>query len=227
MSYNRKASNQVERRILIYTEPEQAYDALGEQKKERIIHRILSGRAIKSTTIECESLGLDIAKTKNHSSFKNYAELMDNKDFILRIAAITPNPLECDDYFYQFINSYILNSPHFQADFMRQVYRNENVYKLEDFTAIAKLIGAEQHNEKLLRDPKMLQLIQARLQDLKEQGYKLPYHCSGQDKRELREYKIKQNEHKVAYENKVKGLKELSEYMYGLQHPKTDDLDWR
>ena len=207
--------------------PEQQYASFDENKRERIIHRILSGRAVNMPTVECENLGMDIAQTTNHSSFKNYPGLMDNRDFILRIAAITPNPLECEDYFYQYINHYILNSPHFQTDFMRQIYRNENVYKLADFIAIAQLIGAEKQNEKLLRDPTMLQLIQARLQVLKEQGFKLPYHCSGADRKELREYKIKQNENKVAYENKVRALKELSEYMYGLQHPKTDDLDWR
>lgn len=192
MSYNRKAGKQTRPVVIIY--PEQQYDALGEEKKERIIQRILSGRAINLSTIECESLGMDIAKTNNHSSFKNYSGLMDNRDFILRIASITPNPLQCEDYFYQYINKYILNSPNFQSDFLRQLYKNENIYKLSDYDEITSLIGTVQQHEKLLKDPKVLQQFQARLQNLKERGYKLAYHCSGSDKRELREYKVKQND---------------------------------
>lgn len=227
MSYNRKASKQTEPKPVVIVHPEQQYSNLSEEKKARIIDRILSGRALNMSTIECESLGLDIARTNNHSSFKNYPGLMNDREFILRIAKQTPNPLECVDYFYQYINQYILNSANFQKDFLQQLYRNENIYKLADYKAIAQLIGAEQQNEKLLRDPKILQLIQARLQVLKEQGYKLPYHCSGSDKKELRGYKARQNDMKIAWENKVKGLKEIAEYMYELQNPKKDDLDWR
>lgn len=206
---------------------EQQYTALSEQKKERIIRRVLRGRAVNMPYLECEDLGIEIARSNNHSSFRNYESLMNDKDFILRIATITPNPLECEYYFYQFINPYILNSAHFQTDFIRQIYKNENVYKLADYASIAQLIGAEQQHEKLLKDPTVLQQFQARLQALKEQGYMLPYRCSGKDKVALREYKVKQNENKVAYENKIKGLKEIIDYVYNLQNPKKDDLDWR
>ena len=188
---------------------ERFYEAMGKRRGERrLIQRLLDGRVVKPCGRECREYGLMIAKTTRHSSFQNFTELMNDEEFILEIARITPNPVECDNYFYQYINQYLRRKPEFRLKFLKQVYLNENVYKLEDIALIVEWCGFEKENLIILNDKEFKQQIQQRIAsiDYRDEVY---YHCSGEDKKEVHDYKVAANTLKVLSENKRKGLEEI------------------
>ena len=79
----------------------------GRNGERRLIKRLNNGRKIKPCGRECEEHGLLIAKGYNHSSFENFKDLMDNKEFVLKIVGLTPNPVECENYFYKYVNKFL------------------------------------------------------------------------------------------------------------------------
>ena len=176
---------------------------------KRLINRLLCGRSVKPCGKECRDYGIMIARHNNHSSFKNFSELMNDREFVLEIAKITPNPTECDNYFYMYVNKFLKKSADFRLEFLKAIYFNENVYKLEDINLIVERCGFEKENEILLNDIEFKNAFDARIAAIDYQD-RIEYHCSGEDEKELHDYKVKANCLKVLCDNMVKGLTEIS-----------------
>lgn len=202
-----KVSHVLEKKI---EEPSYKYERFinGRLGDRRLVNRILDGRKVKPCGRECREYGYLIASNLNHGSFQNFKELMNDEEFILKIARLTPNPTECENYFYQYINPYLLAKPEFRLAFLKQIYLNENVYKLKDLKLIVEWCGLTKENEIILQDKVFKKLFKKRISELDYQDM-IEYKCSGLDEKELHDYKVKSNEYKVMCENMLKGLKEI------------------
>ena len=175
---------------------------------KRLVNRILDGRKVKPCGRECWEYGEMIARSLNHGSFQNFHELMNDEEFILYIAGITPNPTECENYFYQYVNQFLIKKADFRLKFLKAVYLNENIYKLEDINLIVEWCGLEEENSEILNDKQFKALMQKRLDEIDYQD-KVEYTCSGLDQKELHDYKVEANIMKVLCENMKKGLTEI------------------
>ena len=174
----------------------------------RLMMRMVHGRNVKPCGRECWEYGIKIAEGLNHGSFKNFHQLMDDRDFILTIAKITPNPVDCENYFYYYVNEYIKNDACFRLEFLKAIYLNENIFKLADINLIVTSCGLEAENEILLQDLNFKRQLRKRLDGLCVQDV-VPYNCSGEDRKELHDYKVKANEVKVLFDNIRKGIDEI------------------
>ena len=176
---------------------------------KRLFLRLVHRRKINPCGRECREYGYLIANEfSNHSSFENFPDLMNDEEFLLEIARSSRNPAECPIYFYDYVNPYLKKKKDFRLKFLKQIYLNDNVYKLEDIKTIVEYLQMQKENEMILADLEFRKLFEQRLAELNYQE-ELDYHCSGLDEKELRKYKIKANELKVLYENMEKGLKEI------------------
>lgn len=152
--------------------------------------------------------GLLIAKSCNHGSFVNFEQLMNDEEFILHIAGITPNPIICKNYFYQYVNTYLKNKADFRLKFLKAIYLNENVYKLEDLNEIISFCGLRRENAEILNDLEFKRVFEKRILDLNYQD-KIEYHYSGDDEKELHKYKVEANDLKVLYKNMQDNLNKI------------------
>lgn len=180
----------------------------GRLGSKRLINRLINGRKVMPCGRECWEYGLMIAEGLNHGSFMNFNELMNDEEFILHIAKITPNPTECENYFYQYVNPYLRRRKDFNVKFLKQVYLNDNVYKLKDINLIVEWAGLQKENEMILQDLEFKKLMELRLAQI-DYREMTDYHCSGLDDKELHDYKVKANDAKVLCENVKNGLKEI------------------
>ena len=175
---------------------------------KRLFLRLVWGRSVKPCGRECREYGYLIANEfSNHTSFKNFPTLMNDKEFLLEIAKTSRNPATCPIYFYDYINPYLKKDNDFRLQFLKQIYLNDNVYTLEDMNTIVEYLGMQKENEKILSNLEFRRLFEERIEKLSEEH--LEYHCSGEDEKELRKFKIKANELKVLIENKKRGLTEI------------------
>ena len=160
---------------------ERFHNALnGRLGDKRIMNRLLDGRKVKPCGRECREYGMIIAMHVNHGSFQNFSELMNDEEFILEIAKITPNPTECDNYFYQYVNPYLRRRQDFRLKFLKQIYLNENVYKLDDLNLIVEWCELEKENELILKDKEFKRVYKNIIDELDYQNM-IDYHCSGED----------------------------------------------
>lgn len=183
-------------------------DMSNETKQRRLFERIMKGRKVKPCGKECHEFGMLIAGMLNHSSFQNFTELMNDADFLIRAARITPNPVDCVNYMYFWINNYLKKSTSFKLAYLKSIYLNENVYKLEDIKLIVTNLGLEHENKILLADEEFMLEFKKRLESVDYQSL-IEYHCSGEDAQELHDYKVQANNYKVLCENVKKGLLEI------------------
>lgn len=175
---------------------------------KRIFLRLVRKMAVKPCGKESYLKGELIANQfNNHKSFKNFHELMNDEDFILRIARTSINPAECEIYFYDYVNPHLKAKAEFRLKFLKAIYLNENVYLLDDLNTIISYFQMERENDIILSNLEFRRLFEKRFEKLENQ--QLEYHCSGDDEKELRRYKIKANELKVLNENKKRGLTEI------------------
>lgn len=193
----------------VYSNPEEEYRSYVKKFTERrIISRLENGRKIKPCGRECYEQGYLIAQNLNHSSFENFKELMNDEEFILSAAEITPNPVECYDYFYTFVNTYLKQKLEFRLKFLKAIYLNLNVYKLEDINFIVEKYNLKAENYKLLNDTNLKKQLETKFDKILK-NLEIEYHCSGLSKKELRKYKIDANEAKILLENIKNGLTEI------------------
>lgn len=182
-------------------------DYVGSYGNQRLSQRIMQGRKIKPCGRGGWELGKLIAKSYNHSSFENFDELMNDAEFVLEMAKITPNPVMCESYIYEFVNKYLTRDLKFRVQFLKNVYLNSNVYKKDDIEWVVNNYGLEKENALILNDPSFRAEFAKRIIDIEDAEF-LEYHCSG-EKKELHEYKVKRNDMKVLHENMKNGLNEI------------------
>ena len=142
---------------------------------DRLIKRLINKRCIKPCGKECWEYGKIIARTTNHQSFKNFKELMDDRDFLIEIARITPNPLNVENYFFNYIHPKIKCDKSFKYEFLKQIYLNEDVYTLKDLMIIVEAYGLTRQNYRILRNPEMKQEIKNRLKRIGCDNYEKIY----------------------------------------------------
>lgn len=174
----------------------------------RLINRIVNNRKLKPCGRECWEHGFMIARELNHGSFQNFDELMNDKFFLVEAAKITPNPVDCTNYMYFWVNNYLKKDTKFKLEFLKAIYLNENVYKLEDINTIVEACGFEHENKILLADEEFMSEFKKRLEETDYQS-KIEYHCSGEDWEELHDYKVQANNLKVLCDNIRKGLTDI------------------
>ena len=129
----------------------------------RLMNRVLNGRSVKPCNRECFDYAIKIAKTGKHTSFENFDELMDDEDFLINCALITPDPIKCENYFYKYVNVYLKNKPEFKLKFLKNVYLNENVYTLDSINWIVENFNMKKQNKQLLKDYELKQVVEAKI----------------------------------------------------------------
>lgn len=190
---------------------------------KRLVQRILHGRKIKPCGRECREHGYMIAREFNHISFENFSELMNDREFVLEIANISPNPNLCENYFYQYVNSHLKKNKDFRLEFLKAIYLNDNVYKYEDIITIVANYGLQEENKIILGDIEFKKLMKKRLDEVDYRN-RMEYSCSGEDKKELHDYKVNENETKILCENMKLGLNEiLNSFTVGEKKTTKDD----
>lgn len=176
---------------------------------KRLFLRLVWGRKVKPCGRACREYGYLIAREfSNHSSFENFPELMDDEEFLLDIAKTSRNPATCPIYFYDYINIHLKRNKAFRLKFLKAIYLNENVYTLEDMNTIVEYLEMQKENKIILADLEFRKLFEERLESL-DYREQLDYHCSGEDEKELHDFKVEANDLKILFENMRKGLTEI------------------
>lgn len=209
---DKKRAKKVDRRDAreIRDEQKENYELyVGKFTDKRLFLRLVWGRKVKPCGRECREYGYLIVKDfSNHSSLENFKELLDDEEFLLEAARISRNPAECPIFFYDYVNPYLKKNKDFRLKFLKAIYLNDNVFKLNDIETIVEYCEMQKENETILSNLEFRRILEKRLTEL-DYREQLEYHCSGQDEKELRKYKVRANEIKVYYENMKKGLEEI------------------
>jgi len=204
-----KAMKVNHKEIKKYQNPEEEYSTYVDKFSDRrLLARLINGRKVKPCGRECHEHGFLIAEGWHHSSFENFPELMNDEEFILAAAERTPNPVDCGNYFYLYVNHHLRRKSEFRLKFLKQVYLNLNVNRLEDINLIVESLDLQNENKMILNDLEFKKLIEQKFNKILKK-MDLEYHCSGIDKKELRKYKIKVNDLKIMLENIKKGLTDI------------------
>lgn len=174
----------------------------------RLKNRIIAGRSVMPCDRECREYGFDIGSTTKHTSFENFKQLMNDSDFIIELAKLTPNPKKCENYFYQYVNPYLKSNKNFRLEFLKSVYLNDDVYNIESINYVVELCSLEKENEKLLNSADFANVLKQRLEELSTPPM-LAFNLDGKDRKAMRSHKIKQNEARVRWENQKKGIEEI------------------
>lgn len=137
--------------------------ALVDATIERIRTNLQKGSIINPCGYNEKEVGYIIAEQSNHESFVNFPNLMNDEEFVLQIAQTSINPLECKNYFYDYINPYLTKSKRFKYKFLTALLLNDNIYKVDDLFIIVDSLGLEKQLEKAIDDEELMQIIQNRL----------------------------------------------------------------
>jgi len=56
---------------------------------------------------------------------------MDDRDFVIEIAKLTPNPLTVENYYFDYIHPKIRYDKNFKLEFLKNIYLNDDVYTIK------------------------------------------------------------------------------------------------
>lgn len=101
--------------------------ARGRTRKKRLMQRLIDGRAINPCGKECHEWGLCIVSTHDHRSMKNSKELIDDKEFLLKAMKVTPSPIECTHFFYDYVNPYLKKDKKFRMKLLKTMFLNDHI----------------------------------------------------------------------------------------------------
>ena len=118
--------------------------AKGRTRGNRVSKRIEDGRAVKPCGKECHAWGDMIINSTNHISMINSEYLVDDEEYLLHAARITPNPRECSNFFYEFVNEYLKKNPKFRLNFLKSLFLNVHILTKRD---ILTFVNAYEFNE--------------------------------------------------------------------------------
>ena len=126
--------------------------AKGRTRGYRVSRRLLEGRAIKPCGKECHAWGDMIIKSTNHISMINSKELVDDEEFLLHAAKITPNPRECSNFFYEYVNQYLKKSSKFRLNFLKSLFLNVHILTRRDILVFVRAYNFQEEYEILIKD---------------------------------------------------------------------------
>ena len=104
----------------------------------------------------------------NHSSLENFKELLDDEEFLLEAARISRNPAECSIFFYDYVNPHLKKNKDFRLKFLKSIYLNDNVFKLDDIETIVEYCEMQKENDVFLVGFKDLLLCLRLLENMGE-----------------------------------------------------------
>lgn len=172
--------------------------------------RLVTGCRIHPTGgKECREEGFEIVKGNYHSSFQNFSELMNDEEFILEAVKLSPNPVSCINYFYKYVHPQLKKKYDFRLNFLKGVYLNEHVFKVEDINLIAEELKLEDVNFAIKRDREFKCLMLEKLRKLE-----------GLNEDLFVEYKINKKGKRIKLDSKqikekqVNSLKSLVDELY-------------
>ena len=140
--------------------------AKGRTRGKRITNRILKGCAVKPPAdLECHKWGDMVIKTANHISMMYCVELMNDMEYLYHAAEITPNPTECSDFFYQFVNEYLNANKAFRLMFLRKLFLNDLLLTKTDILSFVQTYGFETEYQSLIKDETLKQEIKEKFKD--------------------------------------------------------------
>lgn len=195
----------------VYSTHETPQKDLLEAEIARFKTKIMKGTAINPCAYDQKTLGDYIIDSNNHISFINFPILMNDEEYVLNLAKKSLNPLDCEDYFYQFVNAYLKRKPSFRYKFMRALFLNENIYKLEDLVVIAEMLNLNPEMEKIKEDLVLKLRVIDRLTKLQNHEFE-KYACSGNDPKELKQYKVSRNDEVIQIRNQIEGVKGMLKF---------------
>lgn len=163
MSFNRKASKKHCEITEVKNVEKVRFDQFVDCSCNRLLARLAKGRKVKPCGRGCWDYGFVIAKSYNHGSFANFPNLMDDKEFLIEAAKVTPKPTTIDNYFYMYINPYLKKDYKFKLEFLKAVYLNEQVYEWSVIKDVVEFCDLQHENEMLLKDQKFKNEIEAKL----------------------------------------------------------------
>lgn len=190
------------------TKIDEANKTMVARAEERIKRRLEKGVAISACGYNEYVLGKMIIETKNHISFENFLQLMNDEAFVLEMAQLSFNPLECENYFYQYVDKNLKKKLNFRINFLKSIILNDNVYKMNDVLQIIQTLGFEKEAEIVFSDVEFKQQVLDKLKRLQNHTYS-KYRCSGKNPKELHKYKIQYNDEVVLVRNKIDGVKSI------------------
>ena len=195
----------------------------------RIMPRIYNGTAIKPCNYDEKKLGRKIISQQYHISFKNFPNLMNDEAFVLELARTSLNPLDCFDYFYEFVDSYLKRKSSFRYAFVCALFLNDDIYKVNDLVKIVDCLGLEKEYQKAKTDSSLKQQVKDRIAKLEHHAFG-KYTYSGDCPKELRKYKMSRNDEQILVNNQIDGVKEILRLFSCLtaeeQREKDDEESW-
>ena len=124
----------------------------GKTRGQRVGKRLEEGRAIKPCGNECYTWGDLIISSANHISMINSKILVNDEEYLYHAAKITPNPKECANFFYEYVNEYLKKNPKFRMNFLKALFLNVHVLTRKDILVFVKEYNYEHEYETLIRN---------------------------------------------------------------------------
>lgn len=195
----------------VYSSHETTHKDLVQSSIERFKSKIMKGSAINPCAYDPKVLGDFIIDSNNHISFINFPMLMNDEEYVLNLARRSLNPLDCEDYFYQFVNGHLKRKASFRYKFLRALFLNERIYKMEDLIAIAEILNLNSEMEKIKEDLVLKLRVIDRLTLLQNHEYE-KYTCTGNNSKELKQYKVSRNDEVIQIRNQIEGVKGILKF---------------
>lgn len=174
----------------------------------RVMTRIYNGAAIKPCGYDEKELGRKIISQQYHISFKNFPNLMNDEEYVLELAKTSLNPLDCFDYFYEFVDEHLKRKSTFRYAFVCALFLNENIYKVKDLAIIVESLDLEKEFHEAKEDKVLKQQVKDRISKLEQHTYG-KYTYGGNCPKELRKYKMTRNDEQVMVNNQIEGVKQI------------------
>ena len=115
---------------------------------------------------ECHAWGDMIINSTNHISMINSEYLVDDEEYLLHAAKITPNPRECSNFFYEFVNEYLKKSPSFRMKFLKALFLNIHILTRRDILVFVDAYEFNEEYETLTKDEEFKKEIKQAFKDV-------------------------------------------------------------
>ncbi len=161
----------------------------GRTRERRMFQRLIDGRAIKPCGRECREWGYAIISTYEHKSMKNSKELVNDKEFLIEAMKITPNPRECNHFFYVYVNEYLKKDAGFRLDMLRALFMNVYILGRSDIEWFVERYGFQHEYDIIKADKSFQQYLQNEFQPTLDIPDKIKKWNNIDEKKEYRRYR--------------------------------------
>lgn len=185
---------------------EEKEKTLVQRNIDRIMSRLEKGRAINPCAYNQKELARIIIQQLNHVSFKNFPALMNDEEFVLELAQTSLNPLDCENYFYDYVNENLKRNARFKYNYVIALFVNDEIYKLDDLLKIVEALDLLKYFHKALEDKNAKQIIVDRL--TQAQANPCAAKFNGVDDSKL--LKLRRNQEVMRNKSKIIGLEKIA-----------------